>query len=141
MIIYGVKIKDIKHIKPEGVKELLKIVEAYDACKSDCADDDGNISDAAILEWLENYESECYHGIGALLYDAIDARESCDVNIDEADGSIYVGLGLGLPWYFSAATKRMTETEYKNMLLSYIKKITDDPVIPSTYTFYDDADY
>ena len=141
MTIYGIKINDIKHIKVDGVKELLKTVGAYDTCISDCTDDNSNISDNAILEWLENYESECYHGIGALLYDAIVEREYCDINIDEADGSIYVGLGLGLPWWFSPATKRMTETEYKNMLLSYVNKITDDTVIPSNYTFYDDADY
>lgn len=141
MTIYGIKIKDITHIKPEGVKDLLKIVDAYDACVSDCTDSNGNISDTAILEWLENYESECYHGIGALLYDAMVERETCDINIDEANGSIYIGLSLGLPWWFSPATKRMTETEYKNMLLSYVKKITDDPVIPSTHTFYDDASY
>lgn len=141
MLIFGFKASEIKNIKVEGVKELLKMIDRYDDCVEDCSDENGNPRDPYILEWLKNYETETYYGIGALIYDAIIETEQCDVTIEEADGDVYVGIPADFPWYFSAATKGMTEKEYIGMLRTYITKVTDDKVSITTYHKQDDAGY
>ena len=121
MKLYGICADMIRDTKIEGVKELLRLAGAYDECMTECK------TDQEIKEWLSDYETEdaYIYGIGALIYDAIRRNESCDVNIDDPWGSVYVGLHPAMPWSYSQETKEMSEESYNAILSKYVKLVTD----------------
>ena len=136
MLLYGVCISDIKNVKLEGVKDLMKALDIYDTCMEDCDNDDSNI-----LEWVDNYETEGRYGLGALLYDAMTEKEPYNVSIDDPDGLTYIGLSLDLPWKYNNVTKTMQEDEYHAMLSKYIVKVTDESLDIKIWNINDEAGY
>ena len=124
MYLYGICIVDIEHLKLDGIIELLKTVDIYKECMEDCDDDE-----SYIFDWIENYDSNGRFGLGALLYDVITQKEKFNIDIDDPNGIVFIGLAGDAPWNFNKSTKNITEEDYNQMLRRYVNLITDDELV------------
>lgn len=136
MYLYGICIDDIMNIKKDGIIELLKILDIYQECMNDCEDNDDYI-----LDWVENYESMGYFGLGALLYDVMTTKELCDINIDDPNGNVFLGLSATYPWNYNSVTRNMSEEDFNEILRKYICLITDDELEIRMWNISDDCDW
>ena len=136
MYLYGVCTDDLKHINVEGVIELLKMMDVYQECMDDCNDDV-----EYVLDWVDNYESGGQFGICALLYDVIQEKEECNIDLDDPNGIMFLGLAADAPWNFNETTRNMSEEDYNFMLKKYINMITDDKLEIRWWHEIDDCDW
>lgn len=74
MLMYGICSSNIKKVKWESVKEMLKEFDAdlYEAFVEDL---DGDLSNSNMEDWFSKYENEGHFGIGAFLKDYIEFKE------------------------------------------------------------------
>lgn len=73
MLMYGICSSDIKEIKWDSVKEMLKEFDA-DLYEEFVEDLDGDLSNSNMEDWFSKYENEGRFGIGAFLKDYIEFK-------------------------------------------------------------------
>ena len=82
MLMYGICSSNIKEIKWDSVKEMLKEFDA-DLYEEFVEDLDGDLSNSNMEDWFSKYENEGYFGIGAFLKDYIEFKEDIILDIDD----------------------------------------------------------
>ena len=105
MLMYGICSSNIKKVKWESVKEMLKEFDA-DLYEEFVEDLDGDLSNSNMEDWFSKYENEGHFGIGAFLKDYIEFKEDIILNIDDPDGT-FIGVSAGAPWNFVSSLKDM----------------------------------
>lgn len=83
--------------------------------------------DADLLNWIENYDSCGYYGLGALLRDAIESEEGIILTIYDAAG-IFLGICADVPWAFSEKLRQISKSDFDAILTKYIRKVTEEPL-------------
>lgn len=125
MILYGVCITDANSYNMDGIRELMQKAEIYEDFLSDM---EGLVyDDADLLNWIENYDSCGYNGLGALLRDAIESEEGIILTIYDATG-VFLGICADVPWAFSEKLRQMSQSDFDAVLTKYIRKVTEEPL-------------
>ena len=139
MYLYGVCTSDIDNYKVDGIINLMKIADVYNDCLADFSDEEmEHDMEKAIVGWALDYETEGRWGIGALLHDAIEKKEGIDLDIDDPDGHVYVGISADAPWNFKGKTRKLSEEEFNAILTQYVNLVTED-VLPIKW--WNDCDW
>lgn len=139
MLMYGICSSNIKKVKWESVKEMLKEFDA-DLYEEFVKDLDGDLSNSNMEDWFSKYENDGRFGIGAFLKDYIEFKEDIILNIDDPDGT-FIGVSAGAPWDFVNSLKDMDEADFDDLLRKYVNLITDEPLVIRWWKVDDDLDW
>lgn len=125
MILYGVCLTDANSYNMDGIRELMQKAEIYEDFLSDM--EGFPYDDEDLLNWIENYDSCGYNGLGALLRDVIGSEENIELDIYDAAG-IFLGICADVPWAFSEKLRQISKSDFDAVLTKYIRKVTEEPL-------------
>lgn len=141
MLMYGICVDHIEGINWQNAIDMLKEfdVDLYSSFLDDLGTD---YKDVDIEEWFSNYDN-CggYYGIGAFLYDVIKAKESVDLDIDEPNGKVYLGISANVPWNFAESVKTFSKSDFHNVVNKYIGVLTTEPVEIQWWSISDETNW
>ena len=140
MLMYGIGVDYVEGIDWQNAVGMLK--EFDEDLYSAFLDDLGTAYTADdIKEWFSNYECEGCYGIGAFLHDVIKEREFVDLDIDEPNGKMYLGISADVPWNFAEPVKTFSKSDFHNMINRYIGMLTTEPVEIQWWSISDETDW
>ena len=107
MLIYGVKISDIKKYNEQKAERFFEILQKTNA--SNIAEKyflDKTKIDGTFGDFLSNFDDGCgNYGAAACLKEIIENIEGINISCDTVDGVQYLGLSVDTPWYYNEKTK------------------------------------
>ena len=130
MLIYGICMNEIdSEINWDKVEKMLESFDSslYEDFKEDVHSDDFSTLEEQEYwkkEWFLEYDSIGYHGLGAFLHDVIEKEEGIDLDMEDSKGFI-LGLSPDLPWDYPESVRNLTNDSFCELIVKYIKKISD----------------
>ena len=80
-----------------------------------------------VRKWVDKYRSMGYFGLEAFLRDVIKKKENIRLDIVDFDDT-YLGLLAGAPWDFNSLTKKLSKSEFDNMLRKHLTQIVKNKI-------------
>lgn len=115
MLIYGVKISDIKKYNDQKAERFFEILQKTNA--SNIAEKyflDKAENDCTFGDFLSNFDDACgHHGAAACLKEIIESIEGINISCDTVDGMQYLGLSVDTPWYYNEKTRNLGRKNMK----------------------------
>ena len=124
MLIYGVKISDIKKYNEQKAERFFEILQKTNA--SNIAEKyflDKTKNDGTFDDFLSNFD------------------EGINISCDTVDGMQYLGLSVDTPWYYNEKTRNMGQKKYEAILMKYISCVTDEKLEIKYWAANDDCDW
>lgn len=138
MLIYGISTRQLK----DKIiwKNMIHILQNYDfdAYKTLV---ENNYTDNDAENWFSEYESEGRKGIGAFLYDIIKDAEELELDIDDPDGNVYIGISAAAPWEFHPSVKSLSKEHFDAIMNKYVVLITGEETCIQWWKVDDDLDW
>lgn len=123
MLIYGVKISDIKKYNDQKAERFFEILGTFG-------------------DFLSNFDDGCgNYGAAACLKEIIENIEGINISCDTVDGVQYLGLSVDTPWYYNEKTRNMGQKKYEAILMKYISCVTDEKLEIKYWAANDDCDW
>ena len=117
MLIYGLKISDIKKYNEQKAERFFEILQKTNA---------SNIAEKYFLDKTKNDGT---------------FGEGINISCDTVDGVQYLGLSVDTPWYYNEKTRNMGQKKYEAILMKYISCVTDEKLEIKYWAANDDCDW
>lgn len=132
-LIYATDLKDLwvnrkSTVNPDGLVEMIRKLDyEYDLKEylSDYGYESG--SSEGIMNYVNDYSGtgsgSGYFGVTALLADLIGEAEEIDIDADDAEGRMLIGLSYEMPWTYTEKTKSLSQQDFIKIMKKYLAKI------------------
>ena len=127
MLMYGICMRDV--LNSINWKDVISMLKEYDTyLYTDFLRDFGTVyTTDDVRKWVDKYRSMGYFGLEAFLRDVIKKKENIRLDIVDSDDT-YLGLLAGAPWDFNSLTKKLSKSEFDNMLQKHLTQIVKNKV-------------